>query len=461
MDRFVDREQELRQLNACWKTQAGALVVVLGKRRVGKTALLRHWMADKPAVYYLADRRPEPDNLRGLAQRLGEHFGDTFVARKGFDDWLEAFAYLKERVRAPFALILDEYPYLAAGNAATSSLFQKGWDETLRTTPLRLVLCGSSLTMMVKETLGRDAPLFGRRTADVWVRPLDFAAVSDFFGSRLTFERCVEVYSLLGGMPGYFSQIDPAEGLTDALSGRLLEPGTFLFREVEFLLREEVREPRTYLAILAAIAQGKHKHSEIVNAAGIPATARRYFETLDQLELVEREVPVTEERPEKSKRSLYRLADPFVRLWFEIVYPFRSELELGNTRPSLRRLKAALPAFLGPGYERIARETIRREARPFELRVVGRWWDNETEIDAVGLGADGKSILFAEAKWRNEVMDVGMLDTLKRKAARVAWGPPGRKEAFALFARNGFTPALRRAAKAEGALLFHGTRRVV
>lgn len=137
-------------------------------------------------------------------------------------------------------------------------------------------------------------------------------------------ERCVEVYSLLGGMPGYFSQIDPDKGLTEALGDRLLAPGAFLSREVEFLLREEIREARTYLAILAAIAQGKYKHGEIVNAAGVPATARRYFETLDQLELVEREVPVTEERPEKSKRSLYRLADPFVRLWFEVVYPFRA-----------------------------------------------------------------------------------------------------------------------------------------
>jgi uncharacterized protein len=459
MNRFVDRGNELRQLDACWKAPAAQLVVIVGKRRVGKTALLRRWMADKPAVYYLADRRPEADNLRELARRLGDHFGDDFVGRKGFEDWLEAFAYLKERVRAPFALVIDEYPYLTDGNLATSSLFQKGWDETLRGTPLRLVLCGSSLSMMVKETLGRDSPLFGRRTGDVWVRPLDFSAVSEFFGSGMSFERCVETYSLLGGMPGYFSQMDPALGLVEALGKALLRPGTFLFREVEFLLREEVREPRAYLAILAAIAQGKHKHGEIVNAAGIAATARKYFDTLDQLELVQREVPVTEERPEKSKRSLYRLSDPFVRLWFEVVYPFGSELELGNTRPALARLRAALPAFLGPGYERIARETLRRQDLPLDLRAVGRWWDSETEIDAVGLGADGKSILFAEAKWRNAVMDVGDLHALRSKAARVAWGS-ARQEVFALFSKSGFSPRLRRAARAEGALLFHGTRRV-
>lgn len=461
--KFVDRETELRWLDERWSARDPQLLIVYGKRRVGKTELLKQFIRDKPAVYVLADRRPEPDQLREVATRLGAHFDDQFIGRKGFDGWLEAFEYLKAKVpggkaRRPhgFVLVIDEYPYLVENNPATSSLFQKGWDETLSRLPLCLILCGSSMAMMESETLVQRAPLYGRRSGDLLVLPLDFSGVRQFLPKRWSFEKSVEVYALLGGMPGYLRQFDLGAGLEQNVREQILTPGAFLFREVDFLLKEELREPRNYLAILRAVSQGKRKFGEIINDTGLAKNVlHKYLHVLETLQLIVREVPVTEKSPQRSKRSLYSIQDPFIAFWFECVYPFVSDLALGETGPALRRFREILPHLLGRAYERIARETIRRSgALPLRLQRVGRWWDHQDEIDLVGINEAENAILFGEVKWSPKPLGTNILQELKAKAARVAWGRKGRKEAFALFSRRGFTPELRKVARQEGVLLF-------
>jgi len=466
---FADRDGELRWLEQRWTAPGAQLLIVYGKRRVGKTALLKRFITGRPAVYVLADRRPEREQLGEVARRLGAHFGDAFIGRKGFTDWLEAFEYLKTRLsgrqprrRRRLVLVLDEYPYLVDNNPATSSLFQKGWDETLNRLPLCLVLCGSSMTMMESETLAQRAPLYGRRTGDLLVRPLDFTGLRQFVPKRWSFEQCVQLYAVLGGMPGYLRQFDTADDLTTNVRLRILEPGAFLFREVEFLLKEELREPRNYLAILRAIGQGKRKFGEIVNDTGLEKNVlHKYLHVLEDLQLVRREVPVTEHAPQRSKRSLYGLDDPFVAFWFACVHPYVSDLELGETRPALRRFREILPHLLGRAFERVARETLRRDrALPFPLHRIGRWWDAQDEIDVVGVNDEANAILFGEVKWSARPLGTDILRRLKEKGARVDWGGPRRREAFALFSRNGFTPELRRLARREGVLLFEQDRRI-
>jgi AAA+ ATPase superfamily predicted ATPase len=466
---FVNREMELRWLANRWKAGPGQLLIVYGRRRVGKTELLKQFIRDKPAVYVLADRRPERDQLKEVAARLGAHFGDAFIGRKGFQDWLEAFEYLKAELSGKRArgnrrllLVLDEYPYLVENNQAASSLFQKGWDETLRYLPLWLVLCGSSMAMMESETLIQRAPLYGRRTGDLLVRPLDFSGVRQFLPKRWSFERCVAIYAILGGMPGYLRQFDPSTGLEENLRERILAPGAFLFREVDFLLKEELREPRNYLAILRAIGQGKRKFGEIINDTGLSKNVlHKYLQVLENLQLIEREVPVTEEPAHRSRRSLYRLQDPFVAFWFDCVYPFASDLELGETGPALRRVRELLPHLLGRAYERIAREMIRRsQALPFPPLRVGRWWDGQDEIDVVAINEEANAILFGAVKWSPNPLGIDLLERLKAKARRVEWGREGRREALALFSRRGFTREIWRIAAQQGILLFERDRRV-
>jgi len=467
--KFIDREIDLRWLEQRWSARDPQLLIVYGKRRVGKTELLKRFIRDKPAVYVLADRRPDPDQLKEVAARLGTHFDDPFIGRKGFAGWLEAFEYLNARLprgktRKPHELVLaiDEYPYLVENNPATSSLFQKGWDETLSRLPLCLILCGSSMAMMESETLVQRAPLYGRRSGDLLVLPLDFSGVRQFLPKRWSFEKRVEVYALLGGMPGYLRQFDLGAGLKENVQQQILAPGAFLFREVDFLLKEELREPRNYLAILRAVSQGKRKFGEIINDTGLAKNVlHKYLHVLETLQLIVREVPITEKSPQRSKRSLYSIQDPFIAFWFECVYPFVSDLALGETGPALRRSQEILPHLLGRAYERIARETIRRsDALPFQLQRVGRWWDHQDEIDLVGINEAENAILFGEVKWSPKPLGTNILQALKAKAARVQWGRQGRQEAFALFSRKGFTPELRKVAREERALLFERDRQV-
>lgn len=467
--KFVDREPELEWLEDRWDARAAQLLVVYGKRRVGKTELLKRFIGRKPAIYLLADRRPERDQLKEAATRLGTYFEDVFIGRKGFESWLEAFEYLKAKLSKKgraghhrLVLVIDEYPYLVENNPATSSLFQKGWDETLRHLPICLILCGSSMAMMESETLGQRAPLYGRRTGDLLVEPLTFSGVRQFFPKRWSFERCVEAYAMLGGMPGYLSQIDPKANLEENVREEILTPEAFLFREVDFLLREELREPRYYLAILRAIGQGKRKFGEITNETGMQKNVlHKYLHVLEDLRLIVREVPVTEKAPQRSKRSRYAIQDPFIMFWFECVYRFVSDLALGETAPALQRCRQILPHLLGRAYERIAREMIRRgRALPFPLHRVGRWWDHHDEIDIVGINDEANGILFGEVKWRSRPIGTNILEELKAKAPRVQWGRKGRREVYALFSRRGFTPEVLKVARKEKILLFEGDRQI-
>ena len=460
---FFSREQELAWLAERAARRAAQLLVVYGRRRVGKTQLLRRFLRGRDGAYFLADRRPEHEQLREVAARIGGAVGDEFAASKGFADWLEAFRYLaaqlsRRRRRRPFVLVIDEYPYLADNNAATSSLFQKGWDEMLSRLPLCLVLCGSSMAMMESETLNHGSPLYGRRTGDLLVRPLTLDGARQFLPKpRRTLDRSLELYALLGGMPGYLSRFDAAADVETNLVRHVLTPGSFLFREVDFLLREELREPRHYLAVLRAIGQGKRKFGDIANETGLDKhSLTRYLRVLERLQLTERDVPVTEPRPERSKRSLYRIVDPFVELWFQLVYPFVSDLELGVTEPSLDRYRTIRPQLLGYAYERLARERIRRASLPFRPERIGRWWDGSAEVDVVALSKAANSVLFAEAKWSRRAVGVDIYRDLVARAQRVAWGRDGRRELFALFSRSGFTAEMRRLGRREGVLLFTG-----
>ena len=460
---FINRTAELAWLEARGRAKEAQLLIVYGKRRVGKTALLKEFLQGKTGIYFLADRRPEREQLREVAFRLGGHFTDPFIGRKGFETWLEAFEYLVTRIGPPVAtprerllLILDEYPYLVENSPPTSSLFQKGWDETLQRLPLTLVLCGSSMAMMESETLVHRAPLYGRRTGDLLVRPLDFAGARQFLPKRRPFAQAVEVYAVLGGMPGYLRQFDFDRALLDNIREQILTPGAFLFREVDFLLKEELREPRNYLAILRAISQGRRKFGEVANDTGLTKNVlHKYLHVLEDLQLIERDVPITEKTPQKSRRSLYGLQDPFVTFWFACGYPYVSDLELGETRAALRRVRELLPHFLGRAYERIVRETLRRgEGLPFPLHRVGHWWDDQAEIDVVGINDETNAILFGEVKWSDRPIGTDIYRHLVAKARRVVWGKTDRREAFALFSRSGFTPEMRRVARQDGVLLF-------
>jgi len=453
---FIDREKELAFLEEKWREPKAQHIVLWGKRRVGKTELVKQFMKGKPHVYFLSESTNEPEQLRKFSAAIGRFFEEPLLETRGFAEWEEAFRYIRDKKKR-FVLVVDEFPYLIESNRAIPSLFQKAWDEYWSKSDIFLILLGSSIAMMETEVLGYRSPLYGRRTGQWKVDPMTFAAVSNF-RKRKPFEDRLMHYAIAGGIPAYWLQFPNDKDFFKNMKDHVLKKGQILYEEVEFLLREELREPRYYLALLQAIAQGKRKLSEIVNATGLTQPlANKYLGVLSDLKLVERELPVTEEKPLKSKKGLYRITDEFCQFWLKFVFPRRGELEMDRVDLVVNDIKNGLPHHLASVYEKVAMEIILAHAdRLFPFTKIGRWWEKNEEIDIVGINPDLNSILFAEIKWTEKPVGIDIYEGLKDKASRIVWGRPERKEYFCLFSKKGFTGAMLKRAKSEEVVLFRG-----
>lgn len=454
--KFVNRTAELTFLNKYHDQPGFQFIPLYGRRRVGKTRLVREFIRDKRAIYFLADSVTEAEQLRNLGTEVGEYCGDTILTESGFRDWPQFFRYLKDKAADErLVMVIDEFPYLVNSNKGISSIFQKGIDTHLKESNVMLILLGSSIGMMEEEVLYYKAPLYGRRTASLEVREMPFAALAEFFPEADLKQR-LEIYSVFGSIPAYIERLDATSTIQDAITNLVLDRGSFLYNEVEFLLREELREPRNYFVILRAIAQGKRKMAEIINDTGIEkAHMARYLDILRSLRFVDKEIPVTEKYPDKSRLGLYRLHDRFFSFWFKYVFPYRSRLEIGNTGYLLNKINDTFDQHLSFVYEDICRERCLELLHSGEMSfsAIGRWWQKNEEIDLVALDEESNTIWLGECKWSINPVGEDVYRDLKRKAGLVQWGRENRRERFMLFSRSGFTEGMMRLAEVEGVLL--------
>lgn len=463
---FINRQNELKALESVWTQKGPNLFVVYGKRRVGKTELIKQFIKGKPAIYYLADKRTHKEQLAEVGRLFGEQFKDTLLAERGFENWLSVFRYIKEKVNVPFVFTIDEFPYLVEGDDAIPSIFQKGIDEYLKGVPVTVILSGSSIAMMEDQVLGHHSPLYGRRTGQALVQPMSFEHAWLFF-PELDFPSMLRLYTVTGGMPAYLLQMDAAKELRTNIEEKVLDRNAFLHSEMEFLLREELREPRNYLSILRAISLGKTKFGEIVEATAIEKSSlTKYLTILEQLRLIEKPVPVTEKNPAKYKGGYYCLTDNFSRFWFKFIFPNKSNLEIGKFEEVNRKLDEDFESLVSKTYEETCQEILRKfEGDLFPFERVGRWWqsmgaDQNEEIDVVAFNEESGDILFGEAKWSVNQVGTNIYEDLKRKAAVVDWHVGDRREHYVLFSKSGFTENMIKVAKEEGVLLIEGCEKV-
>lgn len=453
--RFVDRKAELESLGRFYKEERFQFIPIYGRRRVGKTRLVQEFMKDKPAIYFLADSVAEQEQLKNLGREVGGFFNDTILVDSGFKDWYQFFEYLKKNAKGRLLFIIDEFPYLVNANKAISSIFQKGIDQYLKGTEVFIILMGSSIGMMEREVLFYKAPLYGRRTGAMEVREMEFASLKEFFPKKNN-EELVSIYGVTGAVPAYLEKINPEKDIFHNIEELILDKGTFLYNEVEYLLREELREPRNYFVILRSIAQGKRKLSEIINDTGFEKSLlSRYIEILRGLRFVEKEVPVTEKYPEKSKLGLYKIHDRFFEFWFKYVFPNRGRVEIGRSKEVLRTIRETFDQHLSYVFEDVCKERcleLMREDR-ISFTSIGRWWHRNEEIDIVALDEEKREIYFGEAKWSKKPVGTDILEDLRRKAPLAEWNSGKRKERFMLFSRSGFTDALIKKARKEDVLL--------
>ncbi|MEA3515052.1 MAG: ATP-binding protein [Nanoarchaeota archaeon] len=426
---FVNRKDEMGFLKKEYNLSRSSFIVVYGRRRVGKTELIKEFIKDKSSIYFLASEEPTEMQQERIVKKIADHCKERLPQ---IDDWVEAIDYIGEKLmEKKRILVIDEFPYFVAANKSVPSYFQRLADEYLKDSKSMLILSGSSIGVMESKVLGHKSPLYGRRTGQIDLEPFDFEE------SRLIIKKdikeCIEANAIFGNIPMYLNFFDNKDSLKNNIIKHILDKKSFLYKEPEFILKQEFREPSKYMAIIEAIAKG-HTH---LNSISIwtkiePGTLSKYISNLLKVRLIEREVPVTE-RHKKSKKSLYNIKDGLFNFWFYFIEPNISDVESDSKRFFESTVSKGIPKFVSKTFEKVCLEFTRKK---FDYGAVGRWWRKEEEIDIVGLNKAETRILFAECKWQDNVDGSRLLDELKEKSKHVRWNDKNRTEEFVLFARS-------------------------
>ncbi|NIM14062.1 MAG: AAA family ATPase [Candidatus Aminicenantes bacterium] len=448
MNKFINRIAELEFLESIYASSGFQFVPIYGRRRIGKTELVKEFLKNKKGIYYLADTLAEKDQLVFLGKSVGEFFDDMILKEQGFNDWYSFFKYLKLKTPAlkmkeKLVVVIDEFPYLARTNSAISSVFQKGIDDYLKETDIFLILLGSSIGMMEKEVLNYKAPLYGRRTGSLKVEEMPFFEIKDFFPDK-SCEELLDIYTVCGMVPGYMSRYEDVENFDDFLLKKVFKKGSFFYEESEMILREDFYEPKTYYSILRAISLGRRKLNEIMGETGLEKSKiSKYLKTLQDLLVVGREVPVTEKNPEKSKKGLFFIRDKYLNFWFRFVLGNKSYIEIDRFRPRFDKVKQQIKDHQGFLFEDVCRQYLLGHVDRYEFQTIGRWWEREDEIDLVAVDEEKSRFIFAECKYRNKIIDVDVLKDLKEKVKKVKWHKPFEIGKVVIFSRLGFTDRLK------------------
>lgn len=435
--KFINRKDELQFLEERYMHEGLDFIIIYGRRRIGKTELIKNFVKDKPHIYMLCNKAGTGTNITRFKREVAKYLSEPEIATEELE---EIFSHLVQKTKDKLVVVLDEFSYLVEKDNSTPSVFQAVIDEVLKDKNIMLITCGSSISMM-ESLLGYKNPLYGRKTGHMRIDYLKFRYLKEFF-PRYTFEENIKAYAILGGVPFYLEKFDPKKSPLENAREQILSKKGQLYEEVDFLLREELREPDVYKSILVAIAHGGSKVGEIASKAGIKASdLDRYLKVLMMLGIVKKEIPVT---AKKSKKTLYTIDDNFFEfnsLFFE---PYRSDIEIeekANLEESLRR---NFNSYLGKKFEKLLRNEAIRIMSPFPVSKVGKWWGfyrenelrKELEIDAVALNEETKEILFCECKWQGKVNADKIFEELKKKARYVDWNNNTRKEHYAIVAKN-------------------------
>lgn len=438
---FIGRKRELASLNKLYTSDKFEFAVIYGRRRVGKTALINQFIRDKKAIYFMGIESNAKQNLENFSRNILEYetglqAETTFLS---FQAALEYVFQLSEKER--LVLAIDEYPYVAHSYKSFASTLQLLIDQYKEHSKLMLILCGSSMSYMEDHVLSYKAPLYGRRTAQMKLQPFDFADTCQYF-KNFSDEDKACIYGIVGGTPQYLLQMDDKLSLEDNIKNTFLNPVSFLFEEPENLLKQEVREPALYNAIITAIATGASRMAEISTKVGEDTSVCSvYMKNLIGLGLIQKETPYGEKA---SRKSIYAIVDNMFRFWYRFVPENHSIIARGAADLAYGRIKPYLSDYMGKVFEEICKEYLWKlllcGESPVEFHELGRWWGtdpsthSQSEIDIMG-EQDKNCALFGECKWTNEKVDVGVLEKLVGRSRLFHY----EKTQLYLFSKNGFT----------------------
>lgn len=443
---FYCREEELRTMNKRYKKGRFECVVIYGRRRVGKTALINEFCKGKPTVYFSALNASSQENLEALSKAIytcQNPDSTSTPTYRSYEDALEAITEMAMEKRLVF--VIDEYPYLAKAEKSISSRLQHIIDHSWQDSRIYLILCGSSMSFMEYQVLGYESPLYGRRTAQFKIQALTYREITEFHPELKAADQAL-LYGVTGGIPHYINKLDVENNLDEALLENLFSTSSYLFEEPENLLKQELREPAIYNSVISAIAAGASHSNEISTKVGVESgVCAKYLKVLLDLGILKKETPITEK---SGKKTIYVIDDNFFRFWYRFVPRNMSVISAGRMRLVYEQaVKRFYPDYMGLVFEKMCQEYLLRYAKdlPILLSNVGQWWGTdsktrrEVQIDIVGAPVDGNEYLIGSCKYRNEKIGIEELELLRRYAA--VFRQNGIFHYY-IFSKGGFTPTL-------------------
>jgi AAA+ ATPase superfamily predicted ATPase len=418
---FVDRKEEMGRLQRALTADKASVVVVYGRRRLGKSTLIKRVLTDRD-VYYLADRSESGHQRALLAKVIALRFPD--FDKVSYPDWESLFRALNYRTDGRFALCLDEFPYMAEQAPELPSVLQKLIDEKQRR--YHIILCGSSQNMMYGLFLDGASPLYGRTDVMMRLTPLRLPYLQEAL--HLPAEQAVEEYAVWGGVPRYWELREGLSSLCEALWQNVLSVNGTLYEEPIKLFQDDVKDIVKTATLMSYIGAGANRLSEIAARCNEPATnLSRPLKKLVDLGFIEKELPFGVDE-KNAKKSLYRIADPFMAFYFRFVVSNRSFIELDRRRPIEEMLDAHFTEFVGLQWERMCRKFVTgNEIAGVLYGPARRWWGSvmdegktpvQIELDVVAESIDHRYLLVGECKW-TEAEDAERLTAQLLRKARL------------------------------------------
>lgn len=446
MTEFYCRDEELRKLNKRYAGNKFECIVIYGRRRVGKTALINEFCKDKPTIFFSALNTTGKENLEAFSKAIMNYErpdAENGLLFSDYDAALDELTNLTKEKR--IVVVIDEYPYLAKAKPAISAMLQHVIDHKWNDSKMFLILCGSSMSFMEHQVLGQESPLYGRRTGQFKIEPLNYRETAVFHPELADAENAL-IYGITGGVPHYINKLDVQTNVDDALLDNLFDRSSYLYEEPANLLKQELREPAVYNAIIKSIADGASKLNEIKTKIGEDAAVvSKYLKTLIELGIIKKETPVTEKA---GKKTIYLLADNFFRFWYRFVPVNSSAIDSGRIgRIYSTAVKQHLSDYMGLTFEKMCQDFLVYYAKdlPIELNEIGQWWGTDSrkkkqiQIDIVASSTDEKEYMIGSCKYRNEKIGMDELELLQDYAQ--VFGK-GVRYHYYIFSKGGFTEGL-------------------
>ena len=427
--KFVGRQKEIALLENEWNKTNGKLIILYGRRRIGKTRLITEFISDKKGIFYFAQDTSPRIQIAGLQEKIAEFTGDEILRTLEIKDWDQLFGYLaKNCPDERFYLAIDEFSYLIKNDRSILSTLQKYWDTFFSSSNIFIILSGSMLGLMSEMVLSHASPLYGRRSRDMLLEGLPFSASREFL--NMSFQEALETYMILGGVPEYLLKASEYTDILDFVEKEFFDKFGYFYREPYFIISQEFKELKTYFSILNSIAFGNTKPTEFANFVGVDARKiYPYLENLIRLEFIERRVSVFGNQ----KKGIYLIKDQVFDFWFNFVFKYKGDIE----KEVFELKNDEMPTYFGKKFETFVEQEVIHHLIP-DFRKIGRWWHKGEEIDLLALNEDERKIAFIECKWQNvdRRKSEHILTDLKRKATLVKWKNDERGELYGIIAKK-------------------------